>query len=181
MDHPAGTVRWDNAHIDWIYCYEMLPQPCDDCGYCRDRDGCCKDDLQNFYPLLESADVLVFATPVHNLSFSAPLKALIDRTQCYWSARFCRGIRPPIIRAKRTILLTSAGSEDPSAGMMVERQLLPALTILNARLIASIHYSGADVGSPLRSALADARGAAASLFESPADKPSDPAGSCLTP
>lgn len=155
----------DSVRIDWVHCYGILPLPCDDCGYCHDRAGCCKKDLQSFYPLLEAADVLVFATPVHNLSFSAPLKTLLDRTQCYWAARFCRGIRPPITKAKQAILLTSAGKEDASAGKMVERQLLPALTILNARLIFSIHYSGADVGAPLQSALAETRGAAAALFE----------------
>lgn len=123
---------------DIWYCFDHEVKPCDDCRYCYHNDGCSKTDLDIFYSLLESVDLLVIATPVYNLSYSAPLKTLLDRTQRYWASRFVRGKRPPIQRAKKAILLTVA-ELDSDGGNMVERQLRPTLTILNATLTASVH------------------------------------------
>ncbi len=120
------------------YCFDHDVRPCDDCRYCHRHDGCAKPDLQSFYELLEQSDLLVIATPVYNLSYSAPLKTLLDRTQRYWAARFVRGIKPPIERPKKAVLLTMA-EVDTDGGSMVERQLRPTLTILNAQLVTSMH------------------------------------------
>lgn len=156
----AAVTVWD--------CYARPARPCDDCGACRQLDGCVKPDLADYYALLEAADALVFATPVHNLSFSAPLKTLIDRSQRYWSARFIRGVKPPIPRPKRAVLLSAAGDGNPEGGELIERQLKPVLTILHARLVACVHYTGSDAGAPLDPWLAQAREAAAKLL--PADE-----------
>lgn len=156
LPRQAQVAAWD--------CYAQPVRPCDDCGACRQADGCIQPDLQDYYALLEAADALIFATPVHNLSFSAPLKTLIDRSQRYWSARFIRDVKPPIPRPKRAVLLTAAGSSSPEGGELVERQLKPVLTILHARLVACVHYAGADSGVPLEPHLAQARAAAALLL-----------------
>lgn len=125
-------------HWDVWYGYDHAVQPCDDCRWCYAKAGCSKPDLDELYILLEQADVLVIASPVYNLSFTVPLKALLDRTQRYWAARFVRGERPPIQRPKRVVLLTTA-EKDAHGGDMLEQQLKPTLTILNARLAASVH------------------------------------------
>lgn len=101
---PKGTA------VTRISCYDRRPIPCDDCRYCYHREGCSKRDLDDFYAALEEADLVVIATPVYHLSFPAPLKALIDRLQRYWSARFILGKRPPISKGKRLVLLTASGS-----------------------------------------------------------------------
>ena len=157
------------AQVDRIDCFRLNPRACDGCGYCGERDGCSKRDLDEYYALLAAADVLVLALPIYNLSFPAPMKALIDRSQRYWSARFLRGVRPPIPRGKQVALITvsgdSRGAADaiPEGGWMVERQLAPPLTILNGRLAACIHYCGSDAGNPIEPFLEQARAAAARL------------------
>lgn len=137
---PAKTVvrRFD--------CFAQPILPCNDCRACHAIDGCARPDLKEFYPALEEASILVFAAPVYNLSFPAPLKAVLDRTQRYWAARFVRGVRPPIAQPKRVALLTAAGADEPAGGEMLERQLRPVLTILNGTLVSSVHYAGADAG-----------------------------------
>lgn len=137
---PPGTI------VDRFDCFAQPVLPCNDCRACRRLDRCVRPDLDGFYPLLERADFLVFATPVYNLSFPAPLKAVIDRMQRYWSARFIRGVRPPIAKKKQAVLLTAAGTDGPEGGELLERQLRPVLTILNASLAAAVHYTGADSG-----------------------------------
>ena len=159
----AGTA------VERIDCFQLNPRACDGCGYCAHKDGCSKRDLDGYYALLERADVLVFALPIYNLSFPAPMKALIDRSQRYWSARFLRGVRPPIANSKQVVLITVSGddrTEDgglPLGGEMVERQLRPPLTILNGRLAACIPYFGSDAGRPIEPYLDQARKAAREL------------------
>jgi multimeric flavodoxin WrbA len=59
--------------------------PCDGCGECwKPASTPCvlRDDLDSVYPLLRKADMLVFATPLHFFTWSAPLKTLVDRLYC---------------------------------------------------------------------------------------------------
>lgn len=110
------------AQVDRIDCFRLNPRACDGCGYCGERDGCSKRDLDEYYALLEAADVLVLALPIYNLSFPAPMKALIDRSQRYWSARFLRGVRPPIPRGKQVALITVSGDSRGAAWTRYRRE-----------------------------------------------------------
>lgn len=117
--------------------YETAAKPCIDCRTCY-NGPCIYRDLDAFYTALELADLLIIATPVYHLSFPAPLKAILDRTQPYWAARFIRGIRPPIPTPKKVILLSHAEKDD-HAGDILYQQLAPALTVLNATMTARVH------------------------------------------
>ncbi len=54
---------------------------CIHCDYCiREKKGCIhKDDLQELYPKLEQAQLLIFGTPVFQGTLSAQIKAVMDR------------------------------------------------------------------------------------------------------
>lgn len=153
---PAGAAvtQWD--------CYRQMPVPCDDCGYCRHKDGCSKRDLDEFYTALEQADLLIFASPVYHRSCTGPMKILLDRLQRYWSARFVRGVRPPIPKPKKALLITVSGSPTPEGGGILESQLSPQLTVLNTRLTGGIHYFDGDAGASLEPAIRAIREALAS-------------------
>ena len=140
VEHLRSACPSDWLWQEWM-AFDHNVIPCDDCRYCYHKEGCSKPDLQEFYALLENTDILVFASPVYNLSFTTPLKALLDRTQRYWSSRFVRGEKPPIKRPKKAILLTSA-EQDNDGGVMLERQLKPTLTILNAQFVGGVHQVG---------------------------------------
>ena len=52
------------------------------CEYCHGKgNGACvqKDDMQEIYPLLAEAEVLVFATPIYYFTMSAQIQAPIQR------------------------------------------------------------------------------------------------------
>ena len=57
---------------------------CMACEYCFTHDGqCCQqDDMQQFYPLLRAADVVVWATPMYFYNYPAQLRAFQDRMFC---------------------------------------------------------------------------------------------------
>ena len=57
---------------------------CLGCNYCFSHEGVCvqQDDMQQFYPDLHWADVLVYATPLYCFTYPAQLKAFQDRMFC---------------------------------------------------------------------------------------------------
>lgn len=54
---------------------------CLDCKYCFTHDGECiqKDDMQDIYPALRQADILVLASPVYWCGLTSQIKSVIDR------------------------------------------------------------------------------------------------------
>ena len=57
-------------------------RPCLGCEYCHTKgEGKCvqKDDMEKVYPDLSSADMVVFASPVHYFAFSGQLQSVITR------------------------------------------------------------------------------------------------------
>ena len=87
---PKGTA------VTRISCYDRRPIPCDDCRYCYHREGCSKRDLDDFYAALEEADLVVIATPVLHLCFTATLTVLIVVLDRYFSDRFILGKWTPL-------------------------------------------------------------------------------------
>ena len=131
------------GNVAIVDCFSRAVKPCDDCRGCYVADGCVKRDMDDLYDAIERADKLVFVTPVYNRSFPAPLKAIIDRLQCYWSARFIRGVKPPIEKPKTVWLITVCGS-DRDDGECLLYQLEPQLTILHVVETRVLHIKGCD-------------------------------------
>ena len=55
---------------------------CMSCGYCHGQgNGRCaqQDDMQQLYPLIQEADMIVFASPVYYFTMSAQLESVIQR------------------------------------------------------------------------------------------------------
>ncbi|HHW46646.1 MAG TPA: flavodoxin family protein [Clostridiales bacterium] len=128
-----------------FYCYDEAPMPCNDCGACKLQSGCVLPDLKGFYQQFEQSDIVIFATPVYNASFPAPLKSLIDRLQVYYNARFFRGLRPPISKPKQVfILLTCGKATDPTE--LILAQIKPVFTVTNCKLSATVCMAGTDSG-----------------------------------
>ncbi len=152
LDACLGGIG--EATVTQFDAFSVTAAPCDDCGCCREANGCRHNDLDVFYEALEVADVLVVAAPVYNRGFPAPLKTMLDRLQRYWSARFVRGVRPPIATPKKTVLLTAAGA-DRADGVYLEKQLAPTLTVLNSAPAVCVHADATD-RTPLSAAVLDA-------------------------
>ena len=68
---------------------ELKIAPCAACYACQ-ADGICviKDDFQEIHRLLREENLFLFAFPLYFMSMPAQLKALIDRAQCCWAAKY---------------------------------------------------------------------------------------------
>ncbi len=145
--------------------YEENFAPCTDCRACRQSEGCAMDDMDGFFSDFESCDGIVIASPVYNMTFPAPMKAVIDRMQRYYSARFFLGKRPPIPKRRPVALLLSAGSPDEDGGMIVE-QLRRIFTVTNCELVCNVIVNNTDDSDALSGTEHDIRQKARIFAES---------------
>jgi NAD(P)H-dependent FMN reductase len=103
---------------------------------------------KDFLPVdaaLQKADILVSASPGYGLGFPAPLKALLDRSQQYFEAKFSLGITA-IKKHKKAVLLSAHGSKDAKGVLFMEEQLKIVFKLFNAELNASITAHNTDSG-----------------------------------
>ena len=142
LEHFLAATADEITVVD---AFARAVMPCDDCRGCHALPRCVKRDMDDVYDAVEQADRLIFLTPVYNRSFPAPLKAVVDRLQCYWARRFVHGIRPPIAKPKTALLITVCGS-DRDDGACVEYQLAPQLTVLHVTDTKTLHIRGTDGG-----------------------------------
>ena len=87
------------------------------CEYCHTKgNGACvqKDDMQELYPLLAEAEVLVIASPIYYFTLSAQIQAPIQR--------FYSMLKPANI--KKTALLLSSNSPGVYDAAITEYKLL---------------------------------------------------------
>ena len=88
LDEALRGVGAVGAAIKTIWAMDLNISGCRECGGC-DKTGKCvvRDDMQEIYPLLEDANVILMASPIFFYGFPAQTKALIDRCQAEWNRR----------------------------------------------------------------------------------------------
>ena len=110
---------------------------CDGCNYCEENEKCKHRDLDLFFSEFENADLIVFASPLYNGTFSAPLKALIDRFQFYYTYFYKYNKTQKIKKSRKAILLVSSGRDGHKWVSVIEEQLKFACSILNIEFVGS--------------------------------------------
>jgi multimeric flavodoxin WrbA len=137
-------AQGENLKSAYFYnCFEGSAKPCDGCGFCKTSEGCKFTDLNDFFENFKKAKQVVFAFPVYNGSFPAPMKSLIDRFQQFYNARFFRNKRPPIEGTRDVTLVITAGSDiDPLP--LITAQLKPLFTICGCKLKSAVMLLNTD-------------------------------------
>jgi len=89
--------------------------PCIACDGCYKEGKCVvQDDMQEIYEKLLTADRIILAAPIFSMGMCAQAKAMVDRTQRFWSTKYIlkrdvitnKEDRPP----RRGIFISAAGS-----------------------------------------------------------------------
>ncbi|MDR2659096.1 MAG: flavodoxin family protein [Spirochaetaceae bacterium] len=135
---------WDEIDAVVFDAYKENIKPCIHCGYCKKVRGCIYNDFIPVEKGLNNADVLIIASPVYELSFPSPLKAVFDRTQQYFEAKFSLGIQMPIQKHKAALLFASYGSTDSSGVEIMQKQLALAFRVMNAELLHTVVSANTD-------------------------------------
>ena len=133
--------------IQWFDTYKEAPSPCRACGWCAAHEGCIiEDSCGELDESLRECDLLVVASPVYNLSFPAPLKAVLDRFQRYFEARFSLGKKPPIAKHRPAVLLVTAGAPSSEGPAIMEKQLRQCFSVMNTILRETVVWPATDSG-----------------------------------
>ncbi len=88
LDEALKGAADAGAAVSSLRCCDLDISGCMECAGC-DATGECvvDDDMQQVYPLLGEADVIILASPIFFYSLPAQAKALIDRCQAMWCKR----------------------------------------------------------------------------------------------
>ncbi|MCW4002607.1 MAG: flavodoxin family protein [Candidatus Bathyarchaeota archaeon] len=89
----------NNHETEKVYLYNVDVEPCVDCRGCKKGSYQCvlKDGMQELYPKLEQADVIVFGTPLYWYGPSAKMKLFVDRLRPFIVSKKLRGKRAVLV------------------------------------------------------------------------------------
>lgn len=114
-----------HGEVTQIDCYRADISPCVDCRWCTKNPGCAiKDGMQDVYPLIESCDCIVIASPVYFSLPTAPILSVCSRIQTYFCASFFRKSPVPIKPKRGGILLAGGGSGSAVPAAETARRIL---------------------------------------------------------
>ncbi len=83
---------------------------CSHCDACYEKGECkIRDDMQVVRSEMESADRIVMASPLHFMTVTAQMKALIDRCQVFWVRKYILKVPPLGDDRERKGFLISVG------------------------------------------------------------------------
>ncbi len=134
----------NNIDVDIFDAYAESFAFCNGCNYCEANGKCVHRDLDEFFNKFETADIVLFSSPVYNGGFSAPVKALIDRFQVYYTSFYKNAKTQSIKKHRKGILLVAAGRNGENAIAEMEKNLKCAFTILNMESAGSVLCSYTD-------------------------------------
>jgi multimeric flavodoxin WrbA len=92
LDSALEGAQHQGAEVKRIYVRDLHMSGCAECGGCEKTGKCVvQDDMQDIYPLLDDADIIILSSPIFFYGLSSQLKALIDRAQAMWSRKRLQG------------------------------------------------------------------------------------------
>ena len=97
--------------INRLYLQERKIESCIGCNACQSEDRKCviQDEMQDIYPLVCDADIIILATPVYIFNMTSQLKGFLDRLYA---------IDFRIFKGKKIVLLTTYGdSKENNSGV----------------------------------------------------------------
>ena len=124
--------------------YITKATPCIDCNYCRTKEACQFSDLDDLDENLNLSDIIIFASPVYNLSFPASMKSIVDRFQRYYNAKRYLKIKSPIKKDTKSILLLTGGRNTDLSSSIMENQIKLLSLTINSDFIGKIFLSDTD-------------------------------------
>lgn len=125
-----------NTEFSTLNTYQENIQPCNDCRYCWENEGCCVRDKMDIL-LQDDYDVLVIASPLYMSFVTPPLFSVISRLNFIWSNRFFLKISREMKAKKGILILTGGGDGSPNPAIDIAKA---AFRFLNASFDPALDY-----------------------------------------
>lgn len=137
-----GSQKKGNQ-VDKLFLYDLEINPCVDCRTCKKGEFVCKvkDDMQKIYPLIDAADLIVFATPLYWWGPSAPMKLVMDRIRPYVANKKIKG--------KKAVVIVPSG-EEPQASRFLMGMFRESFSYLGMQLVGEVLVKAYEKGEVLQ-------------------------------
>ena len=109
LDEALNGVQSQGAEVEKIIIDKLKIAPCREFYGCL-RDGNCviRDDMDDIYPKLLNADIVIVASPMFFYGLTSQVKALIDRCQALWARKYILKQTPPNSARKGVFIAVGA-------------------------------------------------------------------------
>ena len=89
LDEALSGAQSQGAEVEKLVVDKLKIAPCREFYGCL-RDGNCviRDDMDDIYPKLLNADIVIVASPMFFYGLTSQVKALIDRCQALWARKY---------------------------------------------------------------------------------------------
>ena len=119
---PRGT------EFETLNAYAANIQPCNDCRYCWENEGCSiKDEMDILWK--DDYDVLVLASPLYMSFVTPPLFSIISRLNAIWSNSFFLKMPNRLKPKKGILILTGGGDGSPDPAINIAKTVFHFLNI----------------------------------------------------
>jgi len=96
LDEALKGAQSQGAEVDKIIVDKLNITPCREYYGCTRNGNCAiRDDMDDIYVKLLSAERVILASPMFFYALTAQVKALIDRSQALWARKHVLGQNPP--------------------------------------------------------------------------------------
>ena len=137
-------VEETGAEVESIQLHDLDIHPCDACDFCQENGNGCviNDDMQDLYPKLRAADVVVIASPVYWFNLTAQTKLCIDR---WYAMESSDGFE---LAGKKLALLMVYGDTDlySSGGITVIYTLEAICRYVKMNFDGIVHGTAMNIG-----------------------------------
>ena len=147
LEETLKGAETERAEVERIHLSDFTITPCKECHGC-DQTGNCVilDDMENIYPKLIEADIIILASPIFFYGITAWAKALIDRSQAIWARKYL--LKDPSMgkggRKKRGFFISVGATKGQK---VFEGAILTAkyfFDALNAEYVGELVFRGVD-------------------------------------
>jgi len=109
LDEALRGAQSQGAEVEKIVVDRLKIAPCREYYGCA-KDGNCviRDDMDEIYPKLLTADVIIVASPMFFYGLTSQVKALIDRCQALWARKHILKQSPPDTTRKGAFIAVGA-------------------------------------------------------------------------
>jgi multimeric flavodoxin WrbA len=114
IEQTLKGVTFRGHSFEKIYLYQYEISPCIDCRKCKKGDCVCfiNDGMQQIYPKMNEADLIIFGTPNYWYGPTAKMKLLIDRMQPYVANEKLKG--------KKAVVIAPAAEGPDACSLLIE-------------------------------------------------------------
>jgi len=158
LDEFLKGAASKGAVIEKIYVGDMNFKGCIECNGCDDTGICVlKDDMTPIYQKLKDADVVAVASPIFFANITAQLKAIIDRCQSEWIAKyilklpldFARGRKVKRQKAKG-IFICASGHDKDIFFKNAKKTIDVFFKTMNIKYAGDLFFGGVDKPGDIR-------------------------------